>query len=104
MFLYLSLSNKGKKNNKGRRRGNGSRDFMIRCLKRSFTNDMAELCSWTGQKDNYKVADSPVMKILHSAVKKTTGVFEKDFEIYVKDWLRHAKQRKERMLKKKPIN
>ncbi|XP_045469274.1 uncharacterized protein LOC123676966 isoform X2 [Harmonia axyridis] len=80
--------------------GNDSRDFVIRCLKRSFTNDMAELCSWTGQKDNYKVADSPVMKILHSAVKKTTGVSEKDFEIYVKDWLRHAKQRKERMLKK----
>ncbi|CAH1176594.1 unnamed protein product [Phaedon cochleariae] len=80
--------------------GNGSRDFVIRCLKRSFTNEMAELCSWTGQKDNYKVADSPVLKLLYMAVKKTTGVSEKDFEICVKDWLRHAKQRKERMLKK----
>ncbi|KAG5889627.1 hypothetical protein JTB14_025495 [Gonioctena quinquepunctata] len=59
--------------------------------------ELAQYCSWTGQKRKFKISDSKMMDILKQSVE---GVFNAttdiEFELIVMDWMRFAKQRLKR--------
>ncbi|CAH1155414.1 unnamed protein product [Phaedon cochleariae] len=76
--------------------GLSGKDFTQRIMRRLLTNDLALLCSWTGAKKNFELQKLRLMECTYSAIIKQIQISRKEFEIYVKDWLRHAKQRKER--------
>lgn len=80
--------------------GNGGKDYTNRSMSILLTNDVAELCSWTGARNNYELQNKKFIAILYRAVNKRTGFTAKEFETGVKDWLRHARQRKERAAEK----
>ncbi|XP_031335854.1 uncharacterized protein LOC116165500 isoform X3 [Photinus pyralis] len=85
--------------------GTSLRDITTRCLKKSFTNSLCEKCSWKGwRNNNYKVEDLILIKCLYDAISSVFQCTEKEFEIMVRDYLRHGKQRREREEKNKSKN
>ncbi|KAM0736860.1 hypothetical protein ACS0PU_006509 [Formica fusca] len=58
------------------------------------------MCSWTGQKNNFKIGDTHIMLSIKKAFKATLPrSTEKDLEQLVMEWFRFAnvrKQKKER--------
>lgn len=39
-------------------RGKNERDFIRITLTTTFTDNLASMCSWTGQKNNFKIGDT----------------------------------------------
>ncbi|KAK4882366.1 hypothetical protein RN001_005685 [Aquatica leii] len=81
--------------------GMSAKDLHTRCYKRLFTNALCEECSWKGFRKNFKMEDLTVTKCLYDAVNGTFPTTLKEFELLTRDYLRHAKQRKERELNKR---
>ncbi|XP_071647802.1 uncharacterized protein [Temnothorax longispinosus] len=77
--------------------GKHEKDFIRRSLSVTFSDDLASMCSWTGQKNNYKIGDTHTILIIKKAFR---AIFprstEKDFEHFVMEWFRFANVRKER--------
>ncbi|CAI6351727.1 unnamed protein product [Macrosiphum euphorbiae] len=73
--------------------GSDTKQYIKRVLPRLFSNKLATLCSWTGQKNNFRLVDHQIIK----AMKKTSfELYQNDehtFEKVVKDWFRHGAQR-----------
>ncbi|XP_029347818.1 uncharacterized protein LOC115034650 isoform X4 [Acyrthosiphon pisum] len=73
--------------------GSDTKQYIKRVLPKLFSNKLATLCSWTGQKNNFRLVDHQIMK----AMKKTSYELYKNdehtFEQAVKDWFRHGAQR-----------
>ncbi|KAK4882778.1 hypothetical protein RN001_006097 [Aquatica leii] len=75
--------------------GTNPKNFTRRCLTMLMTNEVAALSSWTGQKQNFKIGDTELINILKKALRANyPTVKDKEFEVFVMDWLRFANQRK----------
>ncbi|KAK4885914.1 hypothetical protein RN001_002185 [Aquatica leii] len=77
----------------------GGRDFkdaIKRYLKLLFSNSLARICSWTGQKHHYKVKDMKIMRVIKEAVSSSFNVNTSDIEVVIMDWFRYAAQREKR--------
>ncbi|CAH1105885.1 unnamed protein product [Psylliodes chrysocephalus] len=74
--------------------GNDSKDFILRILRHTLTNSLAELLSWTGRKGNFPIKQLLCINIIFGAVHRAFKCSLKEFEIHVREWLRHARQRK----------
>ncbi|XP_044763921.1 uncharacterized protein LOC123320622 [Coccinella septempunctata] len=83
--------------------GTTGRDFTQRVLKKLLTNAVAELCSWRGAKHNFELQKLKIFECAYTSVIKHFAITRKEFEMHVKDWLRHARQRREREHTKKNI-
>lgn len=44
--------------------GRNAKDCIVRMMQKVFANSVAKDCSWLGQRDNYKVCDLTMMKII----------------------------------------
>ncbi|KAK4886513.1 hypothetical protein RN001_002784 [Aquatica leii] len=75
--------------------GMSAKDLHTRCYKRLFTNAFYKKCSWKDFRKNFKMEDLTVTKCLYDAVNGTFPTTLKEFELLTRDYLRHAKQRKE---------
>ncbi|XP_060858527.1 uncharacterized protein LOC132935907 [Metopolophium dirhodum] len=73
--------------------GSGTKHFVKRVLNKLFSNKLATLCSWTGQKNNHRLVDHQIIKIMKKISHELYQNDENIFEIYVKDWFRHGAQR-----------
>ncbi|KAE9522769.1 hypothetical protein AGLY_016810 [Aphis glycines] len=80
--------------------GSDCKHFVKRALIKLFTNKLATLCSWTGQKNNYRLVDHQIIKSLKTISRELYKNDENTFEICIKEWFRHVAQR----LKKELIN
>ncbi|KAK4886104.1 hypothetical protein RN001_002375 [Aquatica leii] len=75
--------------------GNGGKDFVVRFMKTLLTNATGELCSWTGAKNNFKLINLKIMKAAYETINSgNMQVTLKEFEMFIKEWLRHCKQRR----------
>lgn len=114
--------------------GTSPKDNIQRIMKRIFTNECAIRCSWKGIRNNFRIADLFLMKIIRSMyanhlfgncekfyiavqfnckfhfmflgeiTSRYAHFTESDFDSAASDWLRFAKQRKERENKTKEQN
>lgn len=81
--------------------GNNPKDNVHRVLKKVFTNECAMNCSMKGMRNNFRVCNLHLMKILRrELVSRHENLTETDFDSIVAEWLRFAKQRKTREEKK----
>lgn len=46
--------------------GKSEKDFVRRSLTAIFENDVACICSWTGQKNNFKISDTNIILAIKS--------------------------------------
>ncbi|KAK4882232.1 hypothetical protein RN001_005551 [Aquatica leii] len=75
--------------------GNGGKDFVVRFMKTLLSNATGELCSWTGAKNNFKLMNLKIMKAAYETINSgNMQVTLKEFEMFIKEWLRHCKQRR----------
>ncbi|XP_025157143.1 uncharacterized protein LOC112589166 [Harpegnathos saltator] len=83
--------------------GINPRDNIHRTLSKLFTNDCALNCSWKGIRNNFKVSDLYFIKIMRREITlQHSTLTEAGFDNIVAEWLRFAKQRKQREEKGKP--
>ncbi|KAF5302417.1 hypothetical protein FQR65_LT08505 [Abscondita terminalis] len=71
--------------------GNGGKDFVLRFMKFVFSNVAGELCSWTGAKTNFRLQNLKIMKAAYDTILEATGITQKHFETFIKEWLRNCK-------------
>ncbi|XP_077262531.1 uncharacterized protein LOC143897596 [Temnothorax americanus] len=84
--------------------GNNPGDNVHRILPKIFTNECAMNCSWKGIRQNFKVSDLYSIKIMRREMTlQHATLTEADFDNIVAEWLRFAKQRKQRGEKEKHI-
>ncbi|EZA60111.1 hypothetical protein X777_15269, partial [Ooceraea biroi] len=77
--------------------GNNPRDNIHRALSKLFSNECAIHCSWKGIRNNFKVADLYFIKIMRrDIILQYSTLTEAEFDTIVAEWLRFAKQRKQR--------
>ncbi|XP_011858733.1 PREDICTED: uncharacterized protein LOC105556257, partial [Vollenhovia emeryi] len=77
--------------------GKNERDFIKRALTTTFDDNLACICSWTGQKNNFKIGDARIILSIKKAFKTTfPRSTEKDFEHIVMEWFRFANVRKQK--------
>lgn len=77
--------------------GKHEKDFVRRALAAIFTDTLASMCSWTGQKNNFKIGDTHVIMGIKKAFKTAfPRITEKNFEYLVMEWLRFANVRIQR--------
>ncbi|XP_024893595.1 uncharacterized protein LOC112468586 [Temnothorax curvispinosus] len=79
--------------------GKHEKDFIRRSLSATFSDDLASMCSWTGQKNNYKIGDTHTILSIKKAFR---AIFpwntEKDFEHFVMEWFRFANVRSDKYI------
>ncbi|CAG9817187.1 unnamed protein product [Phaedon cochleariae] len=73
--------------------GKNEADFLRRILSQTLTNSLGTFCSWTGQKNNFRIKDTTIMKLMRGAVCKVFSCSDCLFDKIVMEWLRHSKQR-----------
>lgn len=79
--------------------GKNEKDFLRRTLSAMFTDNLASMCSWTGQKNNFKVGDTQIIMSIKKAFRTTFPcVTERDFEFTVMEWFRFSNVRRQRKL------
>ncbi|XP_029162886.1 uncharacterized protein LOC114934365 isoform X2 [Nylanderia fulva] len=77
--------------------GNNPKDNIQQILKKIFTNECAMNCSMKGIRNNFRVGDLNIIKIVRRDLTlRHASLTESDFDGIVAEWLRFAKQRKER--------
>ncbi|XP_029171124.1 uncharacterized protein LOC114940569 [Nylanderia fulva] len=77
--------------------GNNPRDNIHRALCKIFTNQCAMDCSWKGVRNNFKICDLYFIKIMRRDITlQYSSLTEAEFDNIVAEWLRFAKQRKQR--------
>ncbi|KMQ89962.1 coiled-coil domain-containing protein 65 [Lasius niger] len=82
--------------------GNNPRHTIQRTLQKIFTNECAMKCSWKGIKNNFRVSDLYLIKIMKKDVTlQHKNLTESEFDNIVAEWLRFARQRKKREDKEK---
>uniref|UniRef100_A0A2S2N6J9 DUF4806 domain-containing protein n=1 Tax=Schizaphis graminum TaxID=13262 RepID=A0A2S2N6J9_SCHGA len=78
--------------------GINAKHFVKRVLSKLFSNQLASHCSWTGFKNDCRLDGLELIKTMKNIC---IGIFQNDensFEIFIKDWFRHAAQRLKRDL------
>ncbi|KAF5301667.1 hypothetical protein FQR65_LT19207 [Abscondita terminalis] len=74
--------------------GSSSKDFIHRCLRAVYSNEVAVMCSWLGLRGNYKISSSNSMELIKVVIKETySAVTDKEFERTGSEWFRLAKLR-----------
>ncbi|XP_050063202.1 uncharacterized protein LOC114125686 [Aphis gossypii] len=76
--------------------GTNAKHFVKRVLSKLFSNELASHCSWTGFKNDCRLDGLELIKTMKNIC---IGIFQNDensFEIFIKDWFRHAAQRLKR--------
>ncbi|KAG5884515.1 hypothetical protein JTB14_021651 [Gonioctena quinquepunctata] len=74
--------------------GKNEADFLRRILSLTMSNSLATFCSWTGQKNNFRIKDMTIIKLMRGAVQKVFPAFSDClFDKIAMEWLRHSKQR-----------
>jgi len=48
--------------------GSDTKQFIKRVLPKLFSNKLATFCSWTGQKNNFRLVDHQLMKVMKSMI------------------------------------
>ncbi|CAG9820201.1 unnamed protein product [Phaedon cochleariae] len=77
--------------------GSDYKNLIRRCLQQIIEDELAQYCSWTGQKQNFRISDLKIMDILKQSVKEVfKATTDKEFELIVMEWMRFAKQRLKR--------
>lgn len=77
--------------------GNNPRRNVCRILSKIFTNNCAMSCSWKGIRNNFKVSNLYFIKIMKRELTlHHPTLTEAEFDNIVAEWLRFAKQRKQR--------
>ncbi|KAK4881566.1 hypothetical protein RN001_004885 [Aquatica leii] len=77
--------------------GSDFKNLIRRCLPKLLTDELAQQCSWTGQKNNFQVGNFCMMKIFTEAVSENFPFSkQREFELVVMEWLRFATQRLKR--------
>ncbi|CAL1671768.1 unnamed protein product [Lasius platythorax] len=77
--------------------GKNEKDFLRRTLSAIFTDNLASICSWTGQKNNFKIKDTYIIIGIKKAFRTAfPRVTERDFEFSIMEWFRFATVRKQR--------
>ncbi|XP_011691710.1 PREDICTED: uncharacterized protein LOC105452368 [Wasmannia auropunctata] len=84
--------------------GNNPKNNIQRILKNVFTNECVVDCSWKGKRDNFKICDLKLIKIMkRDVISRYVTLTEAEFENIVAEWLRFAKQRQERDKNKRNV-
>ncbi|XP_025266762.1 uncharacterized protein LOC112638764 [Camponotus floridanus] len=84
--------------------GNNPRDIIHRILSKIFSNECAINCSWKGIRNNFKVSNLYFIKIVkREIIFKHLNFTEVEFDNIAAEWLRFAKQRKQRQDKGKDV-
>ncbi|XP_022179161.1 uncharacterized protein LOC111039823, partial [Myzus persicae] len=73
--------------------GLNAQNFIKRVLARFFTNELATKYSWTGFRNNNKLENLEIIKIIKGVCMKTFNGTDVDFETHTKNWFRHASLR-----------
>ncbi|KAK4882252.1 hypothetical protein RN001_005571 [Aquatica leii] len=73
--------------------GKSPRDNVYRIFSKIYSNNLANLCSWLGQRNNFRVCDLHSMKMIKDAVMLLFSIKENEFEAIAKEWFRLAKNR-----------
>ncbi|XP_029667653.1 uncharacterized protein LOC115238195, partial [Formica exsecta] len=81
--------------------GNNPKHTIQRTMKKIFTNECAMKCSWKGIKNNFRVSDLHLIKIMRNVTLQHMNLTESEFDNIVAEWLRFARQRKQREDKEK---
>lgn len=77
--------------------GHNPRDNIHRAFSKIFTNKCAMNCSWKGIRNNFKISDLYFIKIMRRDITlQHSSLTEAEFDNIVAEWLRFAKQRKQR--------
>lgn len=76
--------------------GSNPRRNVCRILSKIFTNNCAMKCSWKGIRNNFKVSNLYFIRIMKREVTLHYSLTEAEFDNIVAEWLRFAKQRKQR--------
>ncbi|CAH0554577.1 unnamed protein product [Brassicogethes aeneus] len=80
--------------------GENGRKFIRQSYRKLFSTVLEKQCSWTGAKENKKIKDLLVVKVVKEASMKLFHLSECDFDKESKEWFRTAKQRSKRFLAK----
>ncbi|KAG5867307.1 hypothetical protein JTB14_003250 [Gonioctena quinquepunctata] len=76
--------------------GSDCKNLIRRCLQQ-IEDELAQYCSWAGQKRNFKISDFKMMDILEPSVKTVFNATTIELnKLIVMDWMRFAKQRLKR--------
>ncbi|KAL0130308.1 hypothetical protein PUN28_002143 [Cardiocondyla obscurior] len=85
--------------------GNNPKDNIHRVMKKILTNECAMLCSMKGIRNNFRIGDLRIIKNSRKElISRHDHLTEAEFDSIVAEWLRFAKQRKEREDKIKDRN
>lgn len=77
--------------------GKNEKDFLRRILSAIFTDNLASICSWTGQKNNFKIKDTYIILGIRKGFRTAfPRITERDFEFLIMEWFRFATVRKQR--------
>nr|XP_012231354.1 PREDICTED: uncharacterized protein LOC105677357 [Linepithema humile] len=77
--------------------GNNSRDNIHRTLRKIFTNECAMNCSWKGLRNNFRIVDLYITKLIkREIISCYINLTESEFDNVAAEWLRFSKQRKQR--------
>ncbi|CAH0551339.1 unnamed protein product [Brassicogethes aeneus] len=79
--------------------GNNEKQIITNILQRIFDNSFAEKLSWLGYRNHIKLAGTNIMKIVTDYI-KSMNIQESTIRTYASDWLKFAKQRRDRNEKK----
>ncbi|KAF5275136.1 hypothetical protein FQR65_LT16770 [Abscondita terminalis] len=74
--------------------GNSGKEFIHRCLKAVYSNELAVGCSWLGLRGNHKIASTQSIHWIKATIKEAfVTTTDKEFEKIVSEWFRLAKLR-----------
>ncbi|KAF0704238.1 Uncharacterized protein FWK35_00030234, partial [Aphis craccivora] len=76
--------------------GSNAKNFIKRVLSKIFTNKLASKCSWTGQKNNFRLENLIIIQTMKRLCHELFKNDENTFEMLIKEWFRHGSQRLKR--------
>ncbi|KAK4876432.1 hypothetical protein RN001_012854 [Aquatica leii] len=83
--------------------GINGREFVVRNLRKIFVDSFASKTSWCGQRNNIRISNLKVIKLLQDVTDSIFKLTDKEFEKTASEWFRQSKQRTQRDEKKSSI-
>ncbi|XP_011876378.1 PREDICTED: uncharacterized protein LOC105566744 [Vollenhovia emeryi] len=85
--------------------GHNGKDNIHRILNKTITNECAIQCSWKGLRNNFRISDLHLIKIMKREVTLRYAMFtETEFDAITSEWIRFANQRSKRAKAKETVN
>ncbi|KAK4872758.1 hypothetical protein RN001_014787 [Aquatica leii] len=79
--------------------GTNGREFGVRNLRKIFVDSFASKTSWCGQRNNVRISNLKLIKLLQDVTDSIFKLTDKEFEKTASEWFRQSKQRTQRMKK-----